>query len=132
MAYERDLGVTHDWNGTLKTGNQDRSDLVAQYMAFVREDQKKAGVEISRAPALLYGHLAAIIAHMALHVRCTQDPYHRTGLARDKALFTVAFSTTKRGGWAVRSYSAYYGYQMNAASPLISNGERRCEMAPII
>ena len=32
MAYERDLGVTHDWNSALRTGNPVRSDLVTQYM----------------------------------------------------------------------------------------------------
>ena len=75
MAYERDIWVTHDWNGTLRTGNPFRSDLVTQYMAFVREGQKKAGVEASQAPALLHSHLAAILAHMTLRIRCTQDSY---------------------------------------------------------
>ena len=93
MAYERDLGVTNDWNGT---GNPVRSDLVTQYKAFVREEQKKAGVEVSQAPALLHGHLATIIAHRTLRIRCTHDPYDRIVSARDIALFTVAFSTRKR------------------------------------
>ena len=97
MAYERDLGVTHDWNSALKTSKPTRRDLVTQYMAFVREEQKKAGVEVSQAPALLHSHLAAIIAHMTLRIRCTQDPYDRVAFARDIALFTVAFSTLKRG-----------------------------------
>ena len=97
MAYERDLGVTHDWNSALRTGNPVRSDLVTQYMAFIRGEQKKAGVEVSQEPAMLHGHLAAIIAHMTLRLRCTQDPYDRAVLARDIALFTVAFSTLKRG-----------------------------------
>ena len=97
MAYERDLGVTHDWNGTLRTGNPVRSDLVAQYMAFIREYQKKAGVEVSQAPVLLQNHLAVITAHMTLRLRCTQDPHERIILARDIAVFTVAFNTTKRG-----------------------------------
>ena len=44
----RDLRVTHDWNGTLRTGNPVRSDLVTQCMAFVREEQKKAGVEFHK------------------------------------------------------------------------------------
>ena len=74
MAYERDLGVTHDWNSALRTGNPVRSDLVTQYMAFTREEQKKAEVEVSQAPAMLHSHLTAIIAHMTLHIRCTQDP----------------------------------------------------------
>ena len=76
MAYERDLGVTHDLNGTLRTGKPFRSYLVTQYMAFVREKQK-AGIEVSQAPALLHSHLTAIIAHMTLLTRCTQDSYDR-------------------------------------------------------
>ena len=102
MAYKRDLRVTHDWNVTLRTGNPVRSDLVAQYIAFVREEQKKAGVEVSQTPALLHSHLAEIIAHMTLRIRCTQDPYDRIVLARDIALFTVAFSTLKRGDGLTR------------------------------
>ena len=81
LAYERDLGVTCDWNGTLRVGNPVRSDLVTQYMAFAREKQSKAGVEVSQALALLYSHVAAIIAHMTLRIRCTQDPYDRIVLA---------------------------------------------------
>ena len=97
MAYERDMGITNDWNSALRTGNPVRSDLVTQYMAFIREEQKKAGVEVSQAPAMLNSHLAAIIAHTTLRLRCTQDPYDRVVWARDIALFTVAFSTLKRG-----------------------------------
>ena len=96
MAYERDLGVTHDWNRTLRNGNPVRSDLATQYMAFVREEQKKVGVEVSKEPALLHSHVAAIIAHMTLRIRCTHDPYDRMVLARDIALFAVAFSTLKQ------------------------------------
>ena len=77
MAYERDLGVIHDLNGMLRTGKPFRSNLVKQYMTFVMEEQKKAGVEVSQLPALLHSHLAAIIAHMTLRIRCTQDSYDR-------------------------------------------------------
>ena len=98
MAYERDLGVTHDWNSALRTCNPVRSDLVTQYMAFIREKKKKAGVEVSQAPAMLHSHLAAIIAYiMTLRLRCTQDPSDRAVLARDIALFTVAFNILLRG-----------------------------------
>ena len=75
MVYELDLGVIHDWNGsTLRTGNPVGSDLVTQYMAFIREEQKKAGVEASQAPAMLHNHLTATSALMTPHIRCTQDP----------------------------------------------------------
>ena len=99
MAYKRDLGVTHDWNSALRTGNPVRSDLVTQYMAFIREEQKKAGVEVSQAHAMFHSHLTAIIAHMTLRIRCTQGPYDRKVFARDIALFTVpvAYSTLERG-----------------------------------
>ena len=103
MAYERDLGVTHDWNSALRTGDPVRSDLVTQYMTFIREEQKKAGVEVSQAPAMLHSHLAAIIERMILRIRCTQDSYGRIVLARDVALFTVALSTLKRGDWLSRT-----------------------------
>ena len=86
MAHERNLGVTHDWNSALRTGNPVRSDLVTQYMAFIREEQKKAGVEVSQVPAMLHSYLAAIIAHMTLRIRCTQGLYVRIVLARDIAL----------------------------------------------
>ena len=97
MAYERDLGVIHDWNSALRTRNPVRSDLVTQYMAFIREEQKKAGVEVSQAHAMFHSHLTATIAHMTLRIRCTQDPYDRIVLARDIAPFTVAFSTLESG-----------------------------------
>ena len=72
-------------------------------MAFVREEQKEAGVEVSQVPTLLHIHLAAIIAHMTLCIRCTQDPYDRIVLARDIALFTATFSTLKRGNGLSRT-----------------------------
>lgn len=33
-VFEKELGVTVDWNQVLKTGNPVRSDVVTQYMAF--------------------------------------------------------------------------------------------------
>ena len=97
LAYERDLEVTHDWDSSLRTGNPVRSNLVTQYMTFIREEQKKAGVEVSQAPAMLHSHLTAIITHMTLRIRCTQDPYDIIVLARDIFLFTIAFSTLNKG-----------------------------------
>ena len=97
MAYERDLGVTHDWNSALRTGNPVRNDLVTQYIGFIREEQKKAGVEVSQAHAMFHSHLTAIIAHMTLRIRCTQDSHDKIVFAGDIVLFTVSFSTLERG-----------------------------------
>ena len=95
--YESDLGVTSAWSDTLRTGNPVRSDLVSQYMAFTREEQKKAGVAVKQAPALLNGHLRAIIVPMRTRMHCTTSALERVVLARDIALYSVAFRTTKRG-----------------------------------
>ena len=98
VAYERDLGITTDWSGALRIGNPIRSDLVTQYMTFTREEQKEAGVAVKQAPAVLPSHLHTIVSPLGARLQCKSDRYTRVGLARDLALFTVAFETTKRGG----------------------------------
>ena len=97
VAYERDLGITTDWSDALRIGNPIRSDLVTQYMTFTREEQKEAGVAVKQAPAVLPSHLHTIVSPLRAGLQCTSDPYTRVVLARDLALFTVAFETTKRG-----------------------------------
>ena len=97
VAYERDSGITTDWSDALRIGNPIRSDLVIQYMTFTREEQKKAGVAVKQAPAVLLSHLHTIVSPLRARLQCTSDPYTRVVLARDLALFTVAFETTKRG-----------------------------------
>ena len=97
FAYERDLGITADWGDVLRIGNPIRSDLVAQYLAFTREEQKKAGVAVKQAPAVLPSHLHAIVSPLRARLRCISDRYTCVVLARDLTLFNVAFETTKRG-----------------------------------
>ena len=41
MVYERDLGVTHVGNSTLRTGNRSEAVLVTQYMAFIRRSRRR-------------------------------------------------------------------------------------------
>ena len=97
VFYERDIGVVSDWSDNLRTGNPARSTLVTSYMAFSREEQKRAGVTVKQAPTLLSSHLRALAIPMRVRLCCTEDPYTRALLARDIALFTTAFRTTKRG-----------------------------------
>ena len=97
VTYERDLGITTGWSDALRSGNPIKSDLVTQYMTFTREEQKKAGVAVKQAPAVLTSHLHTIVSPLRARPQCTSDPYTRVVLARDLALFTVAFETTKRG-----------------------------------
>ena len=97
VVYERDLGITTDWSDALRIGNLIRSDLVTQYMTFIREEQKKAGVAVKQAPAVLPSHFHTIMSPLRVRLQCTSDSYTRVVFARDLALFTVAFETTKRG-----------------------------------
>ena len=46
---------------------------------------------------MLPGNLHTIVSPFRARLQCTSDPYTRVVLARDLALFTVAFKTTKRG-----------------------------------
>ena len=66
-------------------------------MTFTREEQKKVGVAVKQAPAVLPSHLHTIVSPLRTRLQCASDPYTRVVLARDLALFTVAFETTKRG-----------------------------------
>jgi len=102
-VYEKDLGITTVWNTALKNGNPFRSDLVTKYMAFTREEQKKAGVSVKQAPVLLQENLATVIAPMRITLQGSTDPLVRATVARDIAVFTVAFSTTKRGDELTRT-----------------------------
>ena len=65
-------------------------------MTFTREEQKKAGVAVKQAPAVLPSHLHTIVSPLGARLQCTSDPYTRVVLEWDLALFTVAFEITKR------------------------------------
>ena len=103
VAYERDLGVAPAWCDQLRVGNPVRSDIVTQYMAFTRAEQKKAGVRVKQAPALLRSHLSAIVTPLQARLQGTVDKVEKLTLARNIALFTVAFGTTKRGDELTRT-----------------------------
>ena len=94
VAYERDLGITTDWSDALRIGNPIRSDLITRCMTFPREEQKKAGVAVKQAPAVLPSHLGTIVSPFRARLQSTSDPYTGVVLERDLALFTVAFETT--------------------------------------
>ena len=96
MFYERDLGVTSAWNDTLRVGKHVRSNLVVQYVTFTREKQKKAGVLVKQAPAVLDSHFKEITP-MRTRMHYTSNTTERVLLARDIVLYAVAFRTTKHG-----------------------------------
>ena len=86
----------------MRVGNPARSDLVTQYMALTRSEQKRAGVLVKQAPAVLRSYLESIVKPMPQELRATMDPVQLL-LARNIALFTIAFSTTKRGDELTRT-----------------------------
>lgn len=103
VTFERDFGAEPAWNDTLRVGNPVKSELVTQYMAFTRTQQKKAGVLVKQAPVLLRSHLRSIVGPLTARLQWILDPTERVILARNIALFTVAFSTTKRGDELTRT-----------------------------
>ena len=97
VAYERNRGITIDWSNALRISNLNRSDLVTQYMTFTREEQKKAGVAVKQAPAVLPSHLRTIVSQLRARLQCTSDSYTGVVFAHDPVLFTAALESTKRG-----------------------------------
>ena len=67
---------------------------VYDHVALSREKQKKAGLTVKRAPALLPSHTQALVVPMQAHLNCTEESCQRVLLAQDIAVFTVASRTT--------------------------------------
>jgi len=97
VAFEKEMGCTHDWDSQRRTGNPVRSELVAQYMRFTTRQQKRAGVLVKQAPAILRSHLHQMIVPMRIEIDVTTSKMNKVIVARDVAFFMVAFNTTKRG-----------------------------------
>ena len=66
-------------------------------MHFTRREQKQAGVLVKQAPTLLRGHLREIVCPLQARLQRATSTLNTLLLARNIALFTVAFSTTTRG-----------------------------------
>ena len=103
MVYEADHGVVGSWSDALRVGNPVRSSLVTQNINFSREKQSKVRVTVKQAPVLLHSHSQAISGPMRRRLRISPDPFERAVLARDIALFTMVFNTTKRGDELTRT-----------------------------
>lgn len=97
VAFEKEMGCTHDWDSQRRTGNPVRSELVAQYMLFTTRQQKRAGVLVKQASAILRSHLHQMIVPMRVDIDSTTSKMKKVVLARDVAFFMVTFNTTKRG-----------------------------------
>ena len=72
-------------------------------MILTREEQKKAGVLVRQALALLHSHLKEIITPIRTRMHYTSNTTERVILAWDIALYAVAFPTTKRGDELTRT-----------------------------
>ena len=97
MFYERDLGITSAWNDTQPTGRQPRSDRPSRPVHDIYTRTKNAGVLVKQVPALLDSHLKDIIIPMRTRTHYTSNTTERVILARDIALYAVAFRTRSVG-----------------------------------
>ena len=72
-------------------------------MLFTRREQKQAGVLVEQAPTMPRSHLREIVCPLQARLQRATSTLNTLVLARDIALFTVAFSTTKRGDELTRT-----------------------------
>ena len=103
VSYERDLGTATGWCDHLTVGNPVRSEMITQYVAFTRSEQRSAEVLVKQEPVLLRSHLESIVRPVQQELRTTRDPVQKVLLARNVALITIALSTTKRGDELART-----------------------------
>ena len=64
MAFREQLGKREDWDPVEKRGNPCSSAPVESYLTFVTEEQKKVGVPVKQAAAMLVNTLAQLLQDM--------------------------------------------------------------------
>lgn len=93
-------------------------------MVFTREEQKKTGVVVKQAPALLSIHLKEINAYTRTRMHCTSSALKIVVLARDIRIVSVACQTTNGGTSSVAPcFNTSYVYLTRVGSASIYNEE---------
>ena len=97
VAYADIWGRTSYWSKLDRAGNPVASALVTHYVAFTHEEQKKSGIVPRQAPAMLRPELTKLLSSMRTHLAAESQAHRRIALARDIAIFAIAFHTGRRG-----------------------------------
>ena len=97
MAIKETLGKAEDRDPTEKRGNRCFIPLVECYLTCVRNTQKLVGVPGKQATPLLTHDLARLLQDLRQRAQSAGSMSVRTEIARDIALFSLAFDSIRRG-----------------------------------
>lgn len=97
MAIKEQLGQDGSWDPTSRSGNPCRSPLVESYLTFKGEEQKRVGVSVDQADAILPHVVVDLLRDMRARAQIAPSLKGRISLTRDVALFALAFASMRRG-----------------------------------
>ena len=97
MAIQEQLGQDGSWDPVTRSGNPCRSPLVDSYLVFTGEEQKRVGVAVNQAEAMLPHVLIDLLQDMRSRAQAASSLAVRIELTRDIALFSLAFASMRRG-----------------------------------
>ena len=96
MAYKESLFRGDVWDPRSANGNPCGSPRVDAYLTYAMETQKQVGVPVNQAAPLLSDTLEKLLESMQLRLLLASDA-EAISIARDIALFALAFHTMRRG-----------------------------------
>ena len=96
-AMSETLGKSDPWNEQEKRGNPVDSAAVRAYIAHVRVEQRRVGVIVQQARAMLSPVLLEVVRYLRRSARQLTTVRARVERSRDIALFVTAFHTAQRG-----------------------------------
>ena len=97
MAMQEQLGKDSSWDPATRSGNPCCSPLVDSYLVFTGEEQKRVGVAVNQAEAMLPHVLIDLLRDMRSRAQTAPSLAERIELTRDVALFSLAFASMRRG-----------------------------------
>ena len=98
-AFTKTLGRTEPWSAASNTGNPADAPEVRDYVAWIHEEQARAGVSSSQATPLLIDKLRVLSVRLqALASDPLATPFQRLEARRELAWFLLAWHSTIRNG----------------------------------
>ena len=98
-AFSKTVGRSEPWSASTNTGNPVEAPEVQAYVAWIHEEQAKAGVGTTQATPLLIDKLRVLCTHLrALASDPLATPFHRLEARRELAWYLLAWHSSIRNG----------------------------------
>lgn len=97
LAMKELLGKGEEWDPLRRSGNPCSSPLVDAYLTSTGVEQRKVGVVVNQAEAMLTDTLVQLLRDMRARAQVAPALATRISLTRDIALYTLAFASMRRG-----------------------------------